>query len=402
MDQLPSMTMTCSCRAGSAGRNRPAATAWSSSASGTSCSRIPAYDAFWRDQAVDKVLAKQPLTVPVMLVHSLWDQEDIYGALAVYKAIKPKDTRNDMVIWSWALGITVRRSRTAARSAPIRFGSDTAPVFPRADIASFPGAVSQGRCTQGRPRSGHRVSRPARISGGGSTVGRWLRKRLPGRVVPLYLRAGRKASFDRAELAMPATRRIRLRSRQARALSRAADPADRIRSWADLGAWLVDDQREASGRTDVLTFTTEVLTSPSKISGKPEVQSGCLHQRHGQRLGGQTDRRLSGRGAPDSRRWAAISWRWRMDILRGRYRESFVNPKPIEPNKPLPYRFAPADGQPRVPAGAPHHGAGAVELVSALRPQSADLRAQHLLCQACAITVRRRSGSTTPRQRRLT
>ncbi len=52
----------------------------------------PAYDAFWSDQAVDKVLAEQPLTVPVMLVHSLWDQEDSYGALAVYSAIKPKDS----------------------------------------------------------------------------------------------------------------------------------------------------------------------------------------------------------------------------------------------------------------------------------------------------------------------
>src|SRR6185503_18916188 len=44
----------------------------------------PAYDAFWRDQAVDKILAAQPLNVPVMLVHSLWDQEDIYGDIAVY------------------------------------------------------------------------------------------------------------------------------------------------------------------------------------------------------------------------------------------------------------------------------------------------------------------------------
>ena len=57
----------------------------------------PSYDSFWSDQAVDKILAKQPLKVPVMLVHSLWDQEDIYGAQAVYKAIKPKDTNNDMV-----------------------------------------------------------------------------------------------------------------------------------------------------------------------------------------------------------------------------------------------------------------------------------------------------------------
>ncbi len=57
----------------------------------------PAYDAFWSDQALDKILAAQPLQVPVMLVHSLWDAEDSYGALAVYAAIKPKDTHGDMV-----------------------------------------------------------------------------------------------------------------------------------------------------------------------------------------------------------------------------------------------------------------------------------------------------------------
>src|SRR5882672_4157253 len=55
------------------------------------------YDEFWQQQAVDTILAARPLTVPVMLVHSLWDQEDIYGAIAVYKAIKPKDTANDKV-----------------------------------------------------------------------------------------------------------------------------------------------------------------------------------------------------------------------------------------------------------------------------------------------------------------
>jgi len=40
----------------------------------------PSYDAFWQEQAMDKILGAQPLKVPVMLVHSLWDQEDIYGA----------------------------------------------------------------------------------------------------------------------------------------------------------------------------------------------------------------------------------------------------------------------------------------------------------------------------------
>src|SRR5919106_1318334 len=64
----------------------------------------PSYDAYWRDQAVDKILAAQPLKVPVMLVHSLWDQEDIYGDIAVYKAIEPKDTNNWHNLSAWPAG----------------------------------------------------------------------------------------------------------------------------------------------------------------------------------------------------------------------------------------------------------------------------------------------------------
>jgi putative CocE/NonD family hydrolase len=101
----------------------------------------PAYDAFWRDQAVDKILAAQPLNVPVMLVHSLWDQEDIYGDIAVYHAIEPKDTANDkvfLVMGPWhhgqeigdgsALGAlkfgATRRCSSAARSSR-RFSRST-------------------------------------------------------------------------------------------------------------------------------------------------------------------------------------------------------------------------------------------------------------------------------------
>ncbi len=57
----------------------------------------PAYTDFWSLQAVDKWLAARPLTVPTMLVVGQWDQEDSYGAPAVYRALEPKDKNNDMV-----------------------------------------------------------------------------------------------------------------------------------------------------------------------------------------------------------------------------------------------------------------------------------------------------------------
>ena len=97
----------------------------------------PAYDDFWSDQAVDKLLAAQPLKVPVMLVASLWDQEDIYGAIAVYKAIKPKDTENDkvfLVMGPWYHGQEIGDGSTLGA---LKFGSDTGLYFRREILRPF-------------------------------------------------------------------------------------------------------------------------------------------------------------------------------------------------------------------------------------------------------------------------
>ena len=94
---------------------------------------------------MDKILAAQPLKVPVMLVHSLWDQEDIYGAIAVYKAIKPKDTNNDkvfLVMGPWHHGQEIDDGSTLGA---MKFGSDTGAVFSPEDAAAVSGSVSEGR-----------------------------------------------------------------------------------------------------------------------------------------------------------------------------------------------------------------------------------------------------------------
>ncbi|HWH50610.1 MAG TPA: CocE/NonD family hydrolase, partial [Gemmatimonadaceae bacterium] len=97
----------------------------------------PSYDTWWQEQAMDKILAKQPLKVPTMLVHSLWDQEDIYGAIAVYKAIKPKDVNNDkvfLVMGPWSHGQMIANGSSLGA---IKFGSDTALHFRQKILAPF-------------------------------------------------------------------------------------------------------------------------------------------------------------------------------------------------------------------------------------------------------------------------
>src|SRR6266403_4445840 len=96
-----------------------------------------AYDMFWREQAVDKLLAAQPLQVPVMLVHSLWDQEDIYGAPAVYTAIEPKDTANDkvfLVMGPWHHGQEIGDGSTLGA---LKFNSDTGLYFRQQILRPF-------------------------------------------------------------------------------------------------------------------------------------------------------------------------------------------------------------------------------------------------------------------------
>src|ERR1700691_3672236 len=64
----------------------------------------PAYDAFWQGLALDKIMAKVPLKVPVMWLQGLWDHEDMWGAIHSYQAVEPKDLQNDknfLVMGPW-------------------------------------------------------------------------------------------------------------------------------------------------------------------------------------------------------------------------------------------------------------------------------------------------------------
>ncbi|MFZ2491543.1 MAG: CocE/NonD family hydrolase, partial [Thermoanaerobaculia bacterium] len=113
-----------------------------------------------------------------------------------------------------------------------------------------------------------------------------------------------------------------------------ARPIDNA-SWS---RWLVDDQREAAGRTDVVTFTTEVLTSPVKIAGRPMVNL------YASTSGSDSDWVVKVIDVyPDQvahePNMAGYQLMISADIFRGRYRESFETAKALTPDEPLLYRF---------------------------------------------------------------
>ena len=67
-------------------------------------SNHPAYDAFWQEQALDHLIAGKPLRVPTMWLQGLWDQEDMWGAVHCYLALKAAgtpDELNHLVMGPW-------------------------------------------------------------------------------------------------------------------------------------------------------------------------------------------------------------------------------------------------------------------------------------------------------------
>ena len=338
----------------------------------------PADDAFWQGQALDKLLAARgPLTVPTMLVHSLWDQEDIYGNIAVWHALAPHDPNHmlHLTIGPW---FHHQERLDGSAIGAIRFGTDTAAWWRDNVLTPFLlHALTDDHATAATPT----------VTAYETGTDRWQRLGAwpacddgPGcRIAPtpLYLAPGHALA-----LARPAPSDA--------AVSYLADPAHPVpfiprpvhlggaAGETDWQHWLVSDQRTVSDRPDVLSFETPPLDHAVHIAGQPvadidETTTGTDADVVVKVIDVYPDE--NGRDPELGGYQLMIS----ADILRGRYRDGGdpADAGAGQPADPLPLH--PADDEPRVPARSPRHGAGAVELVPALRPQPADLGRQHLL-----------------------
>ena len=292
----------------------------------------PAYDDFWQSQAMDKILADRPLSVPVLLVGSLWDAEDIYGYLAMWKALKPKDTNGDMVrmsIGPWYHGQGIAEGSTLGA---VKFGMDTArwwrknvlaptlahylkddaPPLTIAPVTAFETGTNEWRNFQSWPVA-------------------------DAKGTPLYLKPNGALGFEPAQGAAASVDYISdpMKPVPYRARPIKTSGYDTCAQWA---CWLTDDQREASGRPDVVSFTTDVLTQPVTVRGQPVVHLTAAT------TGSDADWVVKlidvyPDQVPGDHAMGGYQLAVAMDIFRGRYRESLSEAKAIAPNTPLPYTF---------------------------------------------------------------
>jgi putative CocE/NonD family hydrolase len=290
----------------------------------------PAYDEYWQDQAVDKILGARPLTVPTLLVDSEWDQEDIYGAPAVFAAVKNSPNAH-IVLGPWHHG---QANITGSSLGPFDWGSDTSKYFRQSVMIPFLNQYLKDDPPANTPR----------VTAFEVGTNQWKRlddwpqacaRACPANLTPLYLASGNRVSFTAppgqafdsyvSDPAHPITYRQRPN----------IPPYSNGSTWRQ---WLVDDQRFAEARPDVLTYSSAALTEPLHLAGVPLAHlvastSGTdsdwvvklidvypAQYPHKAELGGYE---------------LPIS----MDLIRGRYRNDPAHPAAIPANQPVTYEL---------------------------------------------------------------
>jgi putative CocE/NonD family hydrolase len=322
-----------------------------------------AYDAFWQAGALDKLLAKLPLTVPTMWEQGLYDQEDMWGAIHSYRALQGKPnagSMNYLVMGPWFHSQINRQGRAMG---PFVWATDTANQWRREVMVPFFNQYLK----PGAPKAD---TPPVWVYDTGAD--RWDRLNTfpasceQGCDVPtqrLYLARDGQLSFRAPQggnNAAPFTEFV-------------SDPAKpvpyRTRPILDKDGtgwrtWLVTDQRFVDGRPDVLTFVSEPLSAPMKLSGEPVVHliastSGTDSDWVVKLIDVYPNRELSAMDLSGvfpgivAQPWDMNGYELPMatDIFRGRYRASFEHPSAIAPDKALEYTFALPMIERTIPAG---------------------------------------------------
>jgi len=193
-----------------------------------------------------------------MLIVGQWDQEDSYGAPAVYQVMEPKDEYNDkvlLVIGPWRhSGVNHYGYDLGATT----FAGDTAKEFRVKYLKPFFDYYLKGAPNPNTP--------PVLTYATG--IDQWESSpRWPmGTPTPLYLNKEFTASFDKPK----ATGRDDYQSNPTKPVPFIPRPIN-MNDPMQWKPWLVGDQRFVSDRPDVLVYQTQALEQPTHIMGAPQV-----------------------------------------------------------------------------------------------------------------------------------
>jgi putative CocE/NonD family hydrolase len=216
----------------------------------------PDYDEFWKRQAFARYLTA--VKVPMLHVAGWWDQEDFYGPQTIYAYLEAHDSakQNFFVAGPWNHG---QWGRNGTRLGAIDFGSDTSQYY-RDKI--FQPWIDYWLRGQGEPQLAE-----ATVFETGTNQWKQYEAWPPKRGTDprrLYFREGRRLSFDAPTAATGFDEYVSDPAAPVPYRPRPVTPTYPGPEWP---VWLVQDQRFADRRPDVLSWQTEPLSEEFRIAG---------------------------------------------------------------------------------------------------------------------------------------
>ncbi|HEY3742623.1 MAG TPA: CocE/NonD family hydrolase [Bryobacteraceae bacterium] len=282
----------------------------------------PDYDSFWKQQEVSHYMKN--ITVPNLNVSGWFDQEDFYGPWKIYREAEKTDRGlNSIVVGPWNHGGWTRGP--GRMLAKMDFGSDTAHYFREQVQAPW---FAYWLKDKGK------LDEPEVLSfETGSNEWRRYDSWPPKNVQPknLYFRGGGKLSFDAPDGEDAFDEFVSDPARPVPYRNRPIPPTFTVAGWS---TWLLDDQRFADSRPDVLVWQTEPLTDDVTITGDVAASFfASTSQSDADWIVKVIDvlPETSDATAPELSGYELMI---AADVLRGRFRDGFDHPKPMTPGKP--------------------------------------------------------------------
>jgi hypothetical protein len=286
----------------------------------------PNRDEFWEKRNLIPHLKN--VAPAVMVVTGWYDAEDLYGSFKTYQSVEANNskTNNVLVVGPWVHGGWARGDGESL--GEVRFGSKTG-AFYRAEL-EFPFFEKQLKDAD------HPALAEATVFETGSN--RWrVFDRWPPRLAQrrtLYFQGNGGLAFEKtsSEQAPLQDEFDEFVSDPARPVPYTSVVTNRMTN-----EYMVEDQRFAARRPDVLTYQTPVLENDVVVAGPLDVELWVTT------TGTDADFVVKLIDVfPDGAEPASLpnfQMMVRSEVFRARFRESFAEPKPLLPNTPTKIRF---------------------------------------------------------------
>ncbi|MBC6989460.1 CocE/NonD family hydrolase [Hymenobacter sp. BT491] len=282
----------------------------------------PTYDAYWKARNIRSSL--QNVKPAVLVVGGWFDAEDLFGALKTYQALEKQNpgTDNRLVMGPWTHGAWARADWS--KFGPLNFGQNTAKYYREKLETQFFNHYLKEKGSFGAAE--------ATVFNTGinewQTYDTWPPKAAQPRT--LFFQPANQLSFSKPTVAESSNEYV-------------SDPANPVPYTDGVYAhrnneYMVEDQRFASKRPDVLTFQTAPLTEDLTLAGPLTADLFVTT------TGTDADFVVklidvlpAGAAAPASyaKNTQANGYQQlvRAEVIRGRFRNSFEKPEPFQPGK---------------------------------------------------------------------